>query len=267
MKYVELPPAPALRPYVQLIWCLELDGPTEFGPPERIAPDGIAELVFYCTGGMAVRFAGEDFAPQRRSSIVCQTRRYVEIRPSGPVGLISVRFRPWGALHFLGAPISELADQIVAAQDVWGGIATDLEERLAGAVDASERVALVQRFLLGQLCRYHKDGVETAVRAVWRRKGDVRMAELCRELGISTRTAERVFRAAVGMPPKSYARLARFLHACSVLRRPGWRSLTEAGSACGYYDQAHFIADFKAYAGMTPGEFAGGRTLSFLAIE
>jgi AraC-like DNA-binding protein len=69
------------------------------------------------------------------------------------------------------------------------------------------------------------------------------------------------------MPPKSYARLTRFLHACSVLQLPGRTSLTQVGCECGYYDQAHFIGDFKAYAGMSPGEFAGTRGFSFLPIE
>lgn len=267
MKYIELPPIPALQPYVQLIWCLELDTPAEFGPPERIAPDGIAELVFHYRGALAVRFSGEDFAPQPRSSLVCQTSRYLDIRAHETIGFVSVRFRPWGAQHFLGAPLTELADRIVPAQDVWGGIAGDIEEGLAGALGLNERVALVQRFLLGQLNRHRKDEVEMAVRAVWRRKGVVRAAELCRELGISERTAQRVFRTAVGLPPKSYARLVRFLNACAVLRRPGWSSLTEVGYECGYYDQAHFIGDFKAYSGMTPGEFVGARAFSFLAIE
>jgi AraC-like DNA-binding protein len=267
MKYIELPPLPALRAYVHLIWCLEFDTATEFGPPERIAPDGIVEFVFHYRGKMAVRFAGEGFAPLPRSSIVCQTRRYVEMFAPGTVGFVSVRFRPWGALHFLGAPVSELADQVVAAEDVWGGIVGELEEQLSGAAALNERVALVEQFLLGRLCQHRKNQVETAVRAVWRHKGDIRVVGLCRELGISERTAQRVFRTAVGMSPKSYARLARFLHACSVLRRPGLSSLTEAGYECGYYDQAHFIGDFKAYSGMTPGEFVAARAFSFLTIE
>lgn len=267
MKYVELPPSPLLRPYVQLIWCLELDTLSEFGPPERIAPDGIVELVLHYRRRMNVRFAGEDFAPQPSSSIVCQSRRYVEIRPPGPVGLISVRFRPWGALHFLGVPVSELADRIVPAEDVWGSVLSDFEDQFASAPGLHARVGLVERFLVSRLRQHRKDEVETAVRTVWRHKGDVCIADLCHELGVSDRTAQRVFRAAVGMPPKGYARLTRFLHACALLRQPGRSSLAQVGYRCGYYDQAHFIGDFKAYSGMTPGEFADARAFSFLAIE
>ncbi|HSR42398.1 MAG TPA: helix-turn-helix transcriptional regulator [Longimicrobiales bacterium] len=267
MKYLELPPPRPLRPYVRLIWCLELDTPGEFGPPERIAPDGIVELVFHYRDEISVRFAGEEFGPQPRSSLVCQTRRYVEICPRRATGLVSVRFRPWGALHFLPMPVSELADRVVPAEDVWGRAVLDLEERLAAARGLEERVSWVQRFLLERLRPQRERQVVAAVRAVWRHRGDVRATELSRELGVSTRTAQRLFQAAVGMPPKSYSRLVRFLHACAVLRGGDWSSLTDVGYACGYYDQAHFIADFKDLAGMTPGELVDARAFSFLSLE
>ncbi|NIP59334.1 MAG: helix-turn-helix domain-containing protein [Gemmatimonadetes bacterium] len=267
MKFVELAPPAPLRPYVRLIWCLEIDTPGEFGPPERIAPDGIVELVFHYGDEMSLRFAGDDFAPQPRSSLVGQTRRYLEIHPRRATGLVSVRFRPWGALHFLGMPVSELADRVVPAGDVWGPAAVELEERLAAAGGLDERVAHIRRFLLDRLRPRREGEVAEAVRTVWRHRGHVRASRLYRELGVSPRTAQRIFRAAVGMPPKSYARLVRFLHACSVLRESDCSSLTEVGYACGYYDQAHFIADFKALSGMTPGAFVDGRALSFLSVE
>jgi len=267
VTFVELEPSPPLRPYVRLIWCLELDTPGEFGPPERIAPDGIVELVFHYRDEISVRFADREFAPQPRSSLVCQTRRYVEISPRRKTGLVSVRFRPGGALHFLPMPVSELADRVIPAEDVWGRGVLELEERLAVARSLDERVSWVQRFLLERLRPRREKQVAAAVRAVWRHRGNVRATELARELGVSTRTAQRLFQAAVGMPPKSYSRLVRFLHACSVLRGGGWTSLTDVGYGCGYYDQAHFIADCRDFAGMTPGELVDARAFSFLSLE
>ena len=266
MKYLEIPPPPRLRPYIQLIWCLELDVPGEFGPPERIAPDGILELVFHYRDPLRLRYAGEAFAPQPRSSVVSQTRRFIEIAPRGSVGFISVRFWPWGAYHFLREPLSDLADRLVPAEELWGASVLELEERLAAAPSVSPRFALVEQFLLRRLERHGKAGVEEAVRAVWNRRGSVRVAELCGELGLSERTLQRTFAAALGVPPRSYARLARFLHACSVLRKGGWNTLTEVGADCGYYDQAHFIGDFKALAGLTPGEFLAAPDVSFLEL-
>jgi AraC-like DNA-binding protein len=267
MKYLELPPCTQLRPYIQLIWCFELDADEDSGPPERIAPDGIAEMVFHYRDPMAMRYAGEAFALQPRSSIVSQTRRFVEIYPRGSTGLISVRFRPWGAYHFFRPPVAEIADHLVSAQDLWGSAVRELEERLVAATDTRQRADLVEEFLLAQLRRHQKADVEALVRTVWSRKGQLRVPELCREVGLTERSVQRIFAAALGTPPKSFARLARFLHACSVLREGSWSSLVQVAHDCGYYDQPHFIGDFKALSGMTPGTFSTSHNFSFLELE
>ncbi len=266
MIYKEFLPSPRLSPYVKLIWCLELDSPGDFGPPERIAPDSIVEMIFHYRVPMAVRFAGEAYVVQPRSSVISQTRRFVEILPRGPTGLISIRFRPGGGYHFFRAPVSAFSDRLTLAEDLWGDRANEIEERLAGAADIRERVDLVEQFLLRLLREHEKADVAPLVRMVWNRKGQVRVAQLCRELGLTEKGMERIFTAALGMPPKRFARLTRFLHACTTLRRGIPGTLTQAGYDCGYYDQAHFIGDFKAFSGMTPGEFSASRSLSFLEV-
>ena len=263
--YLELAPSPPLKPYVQLLWCLEL-AEEEAGAPDRIAPDGVLELVFQYRDPMEMRHAGEEFVVMPRASAVSQTRRWVEIRSAGATGLVSVRFRPWGAYHFLGMPISELADLRVDASDVWGRPATELEERLGEACGVAQRVALVEGFLLEQLRRHQAIEVEPLVRAIWRHHGQVKMGRLCADLGLGERRLQRIFSAALGMAPKSYARLTRFLHACSELRGGRSRNLTRLAVDCGYYDQAHFIADCRAFSGMTPRRLAEARSFSFLEI-
>lgn len=267
MTYVELIPSLRLRPYIQLIWCMESEA-IALQSPERIAPDGIVELVLHYGEPIAVRFAGETFTRQPQSSAVSQTRRFVDIRSTGPIGLISVRFRPWGAYHFIRTPVSAFRDQVVSADALWDASRIrKLEEELAAATTVYQRVALVETFLLEELARNHKADVEPLVRAVWNRKGRIGVPELCRTLGITERKAQRCFAAAMGTSPKGFARIARFLHACDVLLSGDWRSLTEVGHDCGYYDQAHFIADFKNYSGLTPGEFLRAPRFSFLRLE
>jgi AraC-like DNA-binding protein len=265
MTYLELLPDRRLRPYVQLLWCLDLASGDGFGPVERIAADGIAELVFHYRDPMRMRFAGEDFALQPRSSLVMQTRRFVEISAGGGIGLISVRFRPWGARHFLRIPVSELADRVVPAEDLWGPAALELEERLFLARSTNERVGLVERFLLARLDE--RRSVEGVVRAVWRRRGDVRVSELCSELGVSERCLQRLCAGSLGMPPRNLIRLTRFLHACSLLRNSRSTPLTQIAHDCGYYDQAHFNGDVRALAGMTPGELRAATHFSHLEID
>ena len=267
MRSRELIPCQQLTPFVRLFWVLELDEPAAFGPPERISPDSLLELVFHYRTPLACRYDGEGFAPQPRSVAVSQTRRFVEIRPEGASGLVSVRFHPWGAYHFFPLPVSEIADRQAPTEVLWGGEAIELEERLAEAPGDGARVALVEQFLLAQLRRHHKADVEPLVRAVWKRKGCLAVPQLCRDLGIGERSLQRTFAAALGTTPKRFARLSRFLHVCSLLRSGHGTTLTDVGLACGYYDQSHFIADFKAFSGMTPRQFVETAKLSFLDLD
>lgn len=268
MHSLELLPCPQLRPYIRLIWVMELDEPADFGPPERITPDGLLEVVFHYRTPVACRYDGEDFVPQPRSVAISQTRRFLEIQPRGPTGFVSVRFHPWGAYHFFRLPLSEVADLQVATEHLWTRAATrELEERLTDAGGDRERVILVEDFLLARLRRHQKADVEPLVRAVWRRRGRVAVTRLRRELGVGERWLERKFATALGTTPKGFARLARFLHACSLLRNGREPTLTDVGLACGFYDQSHFIADFKAFSGMTPRAFLEAAGVSFFEID
>src|SRR5205807_886319 len=83
------------------------------------------------------------------------------------------------------------------------------------------------------------------------------------ELGVSERHLRRVFRDAVGVSPKVFAKLARFHRALGVAREGLHARWAGIAAAAGYYDQAHLIADFRAIAGVTPrallGELRTGR--------
>ena len=164
MRYREFRCHPSLEPFVRLVW-LELDEPADFGPPERILPDGIVEAVFHYRTPLSIQFGGRWAAPQPTSSLVSQTTRYIDIEPDGPSGFVSVRFQPWGAYHFFHCPVAELADQSVPAQEILGPVVAELEERLSEGTSDAERVSLVQGFLLEQLQRCQKTSPHSSERS------------------------------------------------------------------------------------------------------
>ncbi len=265
MRYFELSPREELAPYVRSIWGLELNSAAAFGPPDRIMPDGAVEIVFHFGTPFSMRFAGEDFARQPRSFAVLQAGKYLEIKPAGRSGFVAVRFHPWGACRFMPLPIHELTDRVVTTEQIWGSAARRLEEQLQEAASFPTRARLVESFLLRQQ-RSTRVDLEPLVRTIWSRGGQVEIDRLSRHTGLTQRTLQRSFATALGISPKSFARLSRFLSACSLLDTNGWQSLTQVGQACGYYDQSHFIADFQDLAGLTPGQFLAKKT-SHLQIE
>ncbi|HVY45820.1 MAG TPA: helix-turn-helix domain-containing protein, partial [Minicystis sp.] len=151
---------------------------------------------------------------------------------------VTARLRFGAAEAVLAAPASALAGRIVALGDLWGDGATRrLLERLAGSRDALEAAAMVDAAVAAHELRVD------ASRRVHVIAGD---------LGVSERHLRRLFRDAVGVGPKAFAKLARFDRALRAARedqRAGWASIA---AAAGYYDQAHLIAEFRAIAGATP---------------
>jgi AraC-like DNA-binding protein len=263
----EIPIHPALAQHVQLIWTLDVDDAASFGRAERILPDGIVEAVFHYRTPFAMRYRGGGFDGQPASLVVSQTRRFIEIQPIGPGGFVSVRFFPWGASHFVGAPVSAFADRTVTAADLWGRDVEGVQEQLGAATSIRERGRAIQTFLLRQLRRHRKDSIEALVRAVGGYKGEGRVGTLCRDLGVTQRTLERAFARALGYSPKHFLRLRRFLHTCQLLRRLERPRLADVALQGGYYDQAHCIGDFQTFAGMTPREFVAAEKAVFLDIE
>ena len=163
-------------------------------------------------------------------------------------------------------PVSEFADGQVPADILWGKRAVELEERICSASTLHERIRLVERFLLEQLRRYAKEDTALLIRHVWDRRGQVAIGDMTREVGISERQLERRFLEGVGVEPKQFTRLARFLDSCRQIRKHA-DSLTRIAHHCGYYDQSHFIRDFKRFSGLTPNEFRLRSDVSFLRLE
>ncbi|MCY4633233.1 MAG: helix-turn-helix domain-containing protein [Acidobacteria bacterium] len=268
IRYREFPVDDALAPYVRQIWLLECDGPALFGGPERIVADGVVEAIFHYRRPFTMRFARADAMGQPVSLLVSQISRYVEIQPAAAGGFVSVRFHPWGAHHFFAVPMREIGDRATPADEVWPHRdVREVEDRIATAGTDEDRAGAVQAFLRRRLDGHHKQDVSALVRALWRTRAPLRIDRIAGSLGISQRRLERTFAAALGMTPKHLTRLARFLRACRRLRHAPDARLTGVAHDAGFYDQAHFIHEFRAFSGMTPGEFAASPRVSALDVE
>lgn len=159
----------------------------------------------------------------------------------------------------LGVPASAIAGRIVALEELWGNGATQrLFDELASARDMSAAAAMLASAIAERLAasKRRRTPAELALDAA-SRLTHASVNDVAVELGVSERHLRRIFREAVGVSPKAFAKLTRFhraLHAARDGGHAGWASIaTESG----YYDQAHLIADFRAIAGVTPQALLG----------
>jgi AraC-like DNA-binding protein len=248
---------PALAPFVKCIWSQESDRAIVEAERERILPDSCVELVIHFRDPFRTHFADGTSDVQPQGFVVGQMKRFLEIEPAGRMGFIAVRFHARGAYLFFQRPLSEVAAGIVDLGDVWKDFAHELTERIALASCMTSRVKLIEETLFGLLRkngRYDRT-VDRCLQLIETSCGQVNVAQLAKHLGVSDRQLTRRFQHAVGLSPKEFSRISRFLQVvrCLTSREP--RTLTETAMACGYFDQAHFNHEFREMAGMAPGEF------------
>jgi AraC-like DNA-binding protein len=255
MRYAEFRPAEALAPLVRCFWTLRAERADSGAAPEPALPDGSTELIFNLADPFVDASAVTGPVLQPRVVFVGQITQPIVVAPTGRVDLVAVRFRPHGAAPFFG-PVAELTDRWAAVDQLGAPVLAQLGDRLAEESDPGRRIDLLEGTLIrlaGGL-RRPDPRVAAAVRAIDLSGGRASIGELVGDLGIGRRQLERRFEADVGLSPKVLAGIVRFQRALRALRggAPSWAAVA---TASGYYDQSHFVRDFRRFAGRPPSVF------------
>jgi AraC-like DNA-binding protein len=201
-----------------------------------------------------------DVGGERLTSFVAGLdESYGETEHAGHQRGVEVKLAPLAARSLLGVPARELSGRVVPLDGVLGRSADELLERLAGAPGWPERFALLDAVLAARLAQDQPRDIAHAWSRLLATHGGVSIAGLARELGWSRRRFGERFREHVGLAPKPAARVLRFRRAVELLERDDGTRLAAIAHECGYYDQAHFNRDFRAFAGASPGDHLGRR--------
>ena len=266
MGYIRHTPSPPLDNLIDYFYYL--DGSMPY-PREKILPTGWLDLEVNFGG--AIRIYDADGTKSVATCVdswwagVWSTYGTVE----WPVNLqlVGIHFKPGGAYPFLNFPLSELHNQIVSTEAIWGGFAAELYERLYTAPTLAARFALLERLLLARLneAPHGLRAVRHAVTEIMRQRGAVSVRTLSDHIGISQNHLLTQFKQMVGISPKALARLCRLksvLQSIDPARSVDWALIA---SQANYYDQSHFSNDFRTFTGHSPTEYLRLRRRSHAA--
>jgi AraC-like DNA-binding protein len=260
LTYRTIAPPPALAGYVRFFW--ELEGWPAPGEPyvHRTLADGCAELVFHYRGPFEALGADGRETPSGRAALHGQSPQFQRFVTRGSFGIFGAYLYPFAVPALFALPASAVTGLEVGLPDLLGPEGERLSECMLSAPDAAGRVRLLSGFLAARLGRGRPEppGVFTAIRHIIRERGGLDVEALAERHCLSRRQFERQFREAAGLSPRRFARIIRFQEA---VRHFGSRGLSLTGLAyqCGYYDQSHFIHDFKAFSGHHPRQFFSGQ--------
>jgi AraC-like DNA-binding protein len=260
LHYEEHAPPDGVADRVACVWTLSGTAPAP-AAFELILPDGRPELVVHRGDAFRQRLSSGATRVQPRRMVVGQMTAGVAIAPGRRVATIGVRFTPAGLAPLCPGPQHALAGAIVDVGRLEAPRLRAIAAAAAGAPTLAAAVTLV-RAALGRAY----DGaapvdarIARAVARITATGGIASMADVAGAGATSPRWLERHFPAVVGVSPKRFARLVRFRRALAALE-PGARG---GGVALalehGFYDQAHFIAEFRAFAGDAPRRFVEQR--------
>jgi len=264
--YLTYTPQPPLSSFVERFWLTE-----EYDQPftrEVALPSGNTQLIIQLEGD-----------PQR---IVTRRgsrheRVFYESLVRGPgavwyllnagrrMSRLGVQFKPGGAYPFFRPPISELRDTHEPLEALWGAPVRELRERLLELSTPDERFHLVERFLLAQAVRpltYHP-AVSYALQMLRSGNGAYSIAEIVEQVNFSHRQFIAIFRESVGLAPKEYMCLRRFLLAARNAYDDTPVAWNDLALQFGYSDQAHLCNEFRTFSGLTPSSYLKHRHPQF----
>jgi AraC-like DNA-binding protein len=257
--YVEFPPSLALRAIVDRLWYVE--GPAESIDAGTIPPDGHTEIIVHA-GDRFVE-VGVDGATrvQDRLLLAGQTTRAVRVRPTGTARVVGARLRPDGARRLFAIPQGLLANGIHSLSQIDRRLARLIDDDVVGRESPEAMAAALDAALVRALpSSPAASPASGAVALAMRRRGLVRVDDLAAHAGITPRQLERLFRDRVGLSPKMFLRITRFQEVLRAVRdgSPTGSNWASIAAGCGFYDQSHFIRDFKAFVGAPPSQWTIG---------
>jgi AraC-like DNA-binding protein len=250
MKFDKYFPAERLKPYIKYLVVSENELENEY----KIFPSSGLVIGFQYKGKLSFLKNNEE-SKLATAGITGISDSYKIFRNSADIGTILVYFTEIGFTHFASQPANELFNLSLSLDDIFNkNDIVELEEKLIMTTSDKNRIKAVEQFLLSQLKDLETDKlVSEAVRLIYQTNGTIQVKELNKKLFISQSPLEKRFRKVVGTTAKKFASIVRFNAILDNLSET--KSLTQICYENDFFDQAHFIKDFKQFTGDTPENF------------
>lgn len=249
-KLVFLKHSEILKPYIRELIIQETTEERIY----KVLPDTGLVIGFQYKGKLSYLESQSEIALSG-SGITGLRDQFRMFKNSADIGSVLVFFKDAGAANFIHQPLHELFRESISLESfIKRTELQQVEEKLFASTSDAEKIRIVEQFLISRLIPNQPDLlVLSAISLIKKRKGNLRISDLITELNISQSPLEKRFRQIVGTSPKKFASIVRFKFVIENFQSVD--SLYELGFSAGFYDQAHFIKEFKIFTGQTPEEY------------
>ena len=250
-------PTNTLAPYIKRYWAIENRLDKGEKCVQRIIPTGFSELTFYFTPRPKVlsvkKYLSDNVA------LYGHQKEFYDLELTGNLSVFSIVFQPQGLMQFFKFPLHEICNQNVPLQYINGQAGRDLEEKMAEASTFQQRVNIAETYFYNLLKNNYMDfefrRINHVVELIKRTHGIINVSLLASKACLSRKQFERVFSQQIGISPKQYLKIIRFQFSLFQKQQNNNLNITELAYESGYFDQSHFINDFKSFCGLTPKQY------------
>lgn len=258
MKYNEFKPGNLLKQYVKCYYIYESDSNLAFD--DTVFPSGCVEIIFNVGTGKWQTAVGDTFVTTPPIELWGQIIQPLPIKSIGMNTMLGIRFLPHAAACFLNDKVDGFNNQVVDFRDLSDNAVNALYEQLLAEKSWDTRIALIEGFLLHRLSLSEKRltnlGLVNDIMNELRRDDFFdNIDNLASRYGLSSRYLQKLFLQYTGLTPKLYSKINRFQNSLRQVNKKN-TSLTAIAYDCGYFDQSHFIREFKSFTGFTPSGYS-----------
>lgn len=256
MNFTRIVPHPDLEKFIECYWMMYSH---DVNPRiEKIIPDGFTEIIFNYREVYQSKLSG-DWQTQSPNLLAGQLKSFFYLKNTGATGSVSVKLKPAALTQLFGLRMDQYLDKIVDLDTLAHEKLKELKAKVESIDDADKQnEQTVKEVLDNYFLTLTKDATENPLKKpldlIFHSNGMATVSELATAAEISERQLERLFKRYIGLSPKYYARIIRFNYIFKLIKSDT-STWTEIVYQSGYYDQSHFIRNFKAFTGEDPSSY------------
>lgn len=259
MRLQNIEPHPYLKGYIEKLWLFESKGKMPADDLKLVVPNGRIKLSVAFQNGIVAKMNGQSVTSKEQNislTGLMDVPVILDAEKDVATGTIVVEFSPHGAYRFFNLQFNDIANKIVPLTDILGTVAKLLEEQISNIENVEGKVALLQHFLLRQFRLQAEDSIfDYCLAKLTSSKGKIRIQELEKKTGYSSRWLNMKFKDKLDISPKNLSTIIRFNHYYNAVANSIERDFMQNTFYDHYYDLSHFLKEFKRFTGLSHSGF------------
>lgn len=252
MHYESFSPSESLSRLVKEYWIFENSDPTP--NRQKIIPDGYSEIIIHYGDAYQINLSGK-WETQASMLFSSQISKFFNLENTGVSGMIGIKLHPAAFNQLFHKDISGYTDRVVSLLELIPTESESLTDLKSNDLSITERVRLAEHWLESQLENLKpQEKIEHCINEIFNTHGMIDIEQLASKVSLSTRQLERLFKKVIGLTPKFYSRIIRFNYIFDVMKEQK-NTWIRTALQSGYFDQSHFIKNFKEFAGEEPSNY------------